>query len=206
MKEVILIMGISGSGKSTVGIALSKRLGIPFIDADDFHPKENIMKMSRGLPLTDEDRWPWLASIAEHILNSHRDTFILACSALKQTYRDYLGQRLQLRLVVLQISEKDALERLNQGRRHGHCLEARQVGKVVEGTGQFGRDTSGKKSKFRFYQRCNRHFDRPRAIVPQYFRVVGRIRAGHHSGAYQSGACRCTGTGKVGRQKERNKP
>jgi gluconokinase len=118
MKEVILIMGISGSGKSTVGIVLSKRLGIPFIDADDFHPKENIMKMSRGLPLTDEDRWPWLASIAEHILNSHRGTFVLACSALKQTYRDYLGQRLQLRLVVLQISEKDALERLIQRKNH----------------------------------------------------------------------------------------
>uniref|UniRef100_UPI0040484D1D shikimate kinase n=1 Tax=Roseivirga sp. TaxID=1964215 RepID=UPI0040484D1D len=60
MKEVILLMGISGSGKSTVGMALSKRLSIPFLDADDFHPKENIMKMSRGLPLTDDDRWPWL--------------------------------------------------------------------------------------------------------------------------------------------------
>jgi gluconokinase len=118
MKEVILLMGISGSGKSTVGMALSKHLSIPFLDADDFHPTENIMKMSRGLPLTDDDRWPWLASIAEHILNSHRSSFILACSALKQTYRDYLGQRLQLRLVVLQISEKDVLERLNQRKNH----------------------------------------------------------------------------------------
>lgn len=111
-------MGISGSGKSTVGMSLSKRLGIPFLDADDFHPKENIMKMSRGLPLTDDDRWPWLASIVEHVLNSHRNIFILACSALKQTYRDYLGQRLQLRLVVLNISEKDALERLSKRKNH----------------------------------------------------------------------------------------
>lgn len=118
MKEVILLMGISGSGKSTVGQALSKRLSIPFLDADDFHPKENVMKMSRGLALTDEDRWPWLASIVEHILTSHRATFILACSALKQTYRDYLGQRLNLKLVVLNITENDALERLNQRKNH----------------------------------------------------------------------------------------
>lgn len=118
MKEVILLMGISGSGKSTVGQALSKRLSIPFLDADDFHPKENIMKMSRGQPLTDDDRWPWLASIVEHILNSHRSTFILACSALKQSYRDYLGQRLDLKLVVLNITENEALERLNQRKNH----------------------------------------------------------------------------------------
>jgi gluconokinase len=118
MKEVILIMGISGSGKSTVGQALSKRLSIPFLDADDFHPTQNVMKMSRGIALTDEDRWPWLASIAEHVLNSHRNQFILACSALKQSYRDYLGQRLKLQLVVLSISEKDALERLKQRKNH----------------------------------------------------------------------------------------
>lgn len=123
-------MGISGSGKSTVGIALSKRLGIPFLDADDFHPKENIMKMSRGLPLTDDDRWPWLASIVEHVLNSHRNIFILACSALKQTYRDYLGQRLLLRLVVLNISEKDALERLSK--RKNHFMPASLIKSQIE--------------------------------------------------------------------------
>ena len=123
-------MGISGSGKSTVGIALSKRLGIPFLDADDFHPKENIMKMSRGLPLTDDDRWPWLASIVEHVLNSHRNIFILACSALKQTYRDYLGQRLLLRLVVLNISKKDALERLSK--RKNHFMPASLIKSQIE--------------------------------------------------------------------------
>lgn len=123
-------MGISGSGKSTVGMSLSKRLGIPFLDADDFHPKENIMKMSRGLPLTDDDRWPWLASIVEHVLNSHRNNFILACSALKQTYRDYLGQRLQLRLVVLNISEKDALERLSK--RKNHFMPASLIKSQIE--------------------------------------------------------------------------
>ena len=58
-KKLIVIMGITGSGKSTVGKSLSERLGIPFLDADDFHPQENIKKMSRGIPLDDDDRWPW---------------------------------------------------------------------------------------------------------------------------------------------------
>ena len=64
---VILLMGVSGSGKSTIGAALSKRLGWPYADADEFHPPANVVKMSAGQPLTDEDRWPWLQAIAAHI-------------------------------------------------------------------------------------------------------------------------------------------
>tara|TARA_R110001599_G_scaffold344120_2_gene567332 strand:- start:3360 stop:3824 length:465 start_codon:yes stop_codon:yes gene_type:complete len=105
-------MGISGAGKTTIGEALSKSLHIPFLDADDFQTKENIRKMSSGIPLNDDDNWTWLASIVEHILNAHRSEFILACSALKAAYRDYLSQRLNIDLIFLKISEEEALRRL----------------------------------------------------------------------------------------------
>lgn len=115
-------MGISGCGKSTVGSRLSKRLGVPFLDADDFHPKSSVVKMSAGQPLTDEDRWPWLGAISQHILDSHRNGFILGCSALKNSYRDYLKQRLDITLVYLKLSEQEAVDRLNQ--RSDHFMPA----------------------------------------------------------------------------------
>lgn len=117
-KKLIVIMGITGSGKSTVGKSLSERLGIPFLDADDFHPQENIKKMSRGLPLDDDDRWPWLAAIVEYVMQAHRNEFILACSALKQSYRDYLGQRLDNRYLFLELSKEEAVKRLNKRKNH----------------------------------------------------------------------------------------
>lgn len=113
-------MGICGSGKTTVGKALSVELGIPLLDADDFHPRSNVMKMSRGEALTDDDRWPWLAAIVEHMLNSHRDQFILGCSALKGAYREYLGQRLTLHPVMLDITFDEAKRRMDQ--REGHFM------------------------------------------------------------------------------------
>lgn len=118
MKNIIVIMGISGAGKSTVAEALSKSLHLPYLDADDFHSKANLMKMSSGTPLTDDDRWPWLASIVEHILNAHRSEFILACSALKQSYRDYLSQRLSITWVFLDITEHEATARLANRKQH----------------------------------------------------------------------------------------
>jgi carbohydrate kinase (thermoresistant glucokinase family) len=118
VKELIVIMGISGSGKSTVGKALAKKLELPFLDADDFHPTENIKKMSRGQALTDDDRWPWLAAIVEYVLDSHRPKMVLACSALKQAYRDYLGQRLRLRVVYLELTRAEAIKRLEARKDH----------------------------------------------------------------------------------------
>lgn len=113
-------MGICGSGKTTVGEALSKSLGIPFMDADDFHPRENVMKMSRGEALTDDDRWPWLAAIVEYISNNHRQEFILGCSALKESYRAYLAQRLKVHPVLLDITFEEAKARMDQ--RKGHFM------------------------------------------------------------------------------------
>jgi carbohydrate kinase (thermoresistant glucokinase family) len=101
---VIVLMGVAGCGKSTTGAALARALGWPFRDADSFHPPANIEKMSRALPLTDEDRWPWLAAIAEWI-DERRETGkagIVSCSALKRAYRQRIvGTRREVRLVYL---------------------------------------------------------------------------------------------------------
>lgn len=82
-------MGVSGSGKSTVGAALAQRLRVPFADADDFHPPANIEKMSAGHALNDDDRYPWLESIGKW-LAGHPEGGVMSCSALKRTYRDQL--------------------------------------------------------------------------------------------------------------------
>jgi gluconokinase len=85
----IVMMGVSGSGKSTVGEALAGRLGVPFRDADEFHPKSNVEKMSAGIPLTDDDRWPWLDSIGAAIRGTPSDKgIVVSCSALKRVYRE----------------------------------------------------------------------------------------------------------------------
>jgi gluconokinase len=90
--QVIILMGVCGSGKTTVGKALSKRLGWTFFDGDDYHLPSSVEKMASGIPLTDEDRWPWLNAlrvmISECLQNQQNAVF--ACSALKQSYRDLL--------------------------------------------------------------------------------------------------------------------
>jgi gluconokinase len=85
----IVVMGVAGSGKTSVGKALAERLGVPFRDADEFHPKANIDKMSAGIALTDADRWPWLDAIGSALAGSG-GRLIVACSALRRSYRDRL--------------------------------------------------------------------------------------------------------------------
>lgn len=85
----VVVMGVSGSGKSTVGPALARRLGVPFVDADTLHPRTNIVKMTAGEPLSDDDRRPWLDRVGEW-LAGHRDGGVVSCSALKRDYRDRL--------------------------------------------------------------------------------------------------------------------
>ncbi|WP_137144825.1 gluconokinase [Mycolicibacterium sp. CR10] len=89
MASPIVVMGVSGSGKSTVGAALAQRLRVPFADADDFHPPANIAKMTAGEALNDDDRYPWLEAIGEW-LAGHREGGVMSCSALKRKYRDQL--------------------------------------------------------------------------------------------------------------------
>jgi len=92
MSKAIILMGVSGSGKTTIGQALSSALGWPLYDGDDYHSPENVKKMSLGIPLSDEDRLHWLETLS-HLLNEnyHRgENLVLACSALKRIYRDQL--------------------------------------------------------------------------------------------------------------------
>lgn len=90
MRPPLVVMGVSGSGKSTVGAALAQRLRVPFADADDFHPEANIAKMSAGIALDDEDRWPWLDAIGRWLAEQDAGGGVMSCSALKRSYRDRL--------------------------------------------------------------------------------------------------------------------
>lgn len=90
-KPRVVVMGVSSCGKSTVGEMLALKLGVPFMDGDDLHPRANIEKMASGTPLTDEDRWPWLTLVGEW-LAGQGDGGVIACSALKRAYRDRIRE------------------------------------------------------------------------------------------------------------------
>lgn len=114
--NAVIVMGVSGSGKTTIGAALAGRLGWAFADADDYHPAANREKMSRGIPLTDEDRAPWLLTlhelIAEHVRQER--PLVLACSALKERYRRTLiGELPGVRVVFAQGSRELIAERMS---------------------------------------------------------------------------------------------
>ncbi|WP_241245757.1 gluconokinase [Microbacterium sp. 4R-513] len=89
----LVVMGVSGSGKSTVAALVAERAGAAFIDADDLHPESNVQKMAAGIPLTDEDRMPWLARVGEVIADHSGERVVVACSALKRVYRDAIRER-----------------------------------------------------------------------------------------------------------------
>jgi gluconokinase len=132
---VIVVMGIAGAGKTTVGRALAASLGWPFHDADDFHPVANVKKMRAGAPLDDADRAPWLATlrdvIARHI--THGEHGVLACSALKQSYREALMPegvaRNAVAFVHLDVAPSVAERRLAE--RRGHYMQASLVASQV---------------------------------------------------------------------------
>jgi gluconokinase len=117
---VILLMGTTGAGKTTVGKLLAARLRWTFLDADDFHPPANIEKMKHGVPLTDADRFPWLEKIHAELLRftKSRENVVLACSALKQSYRDQLSVELDIRIVYLRGSYEVMRRHIES--RHGH--------------------------------------------------------------------------------------
>jgi len=113
-------MGVSGSGKSTVGAALAGRLRVPFEDADDLHPQANIDKMTRGEALDDDDRWPWLERIGGW-LSEHADGGVIACSALKRKYRDQLRHHCPEVEFLHLAGGRDLIEQ-RQASRPGHFM------------------------------------------------------------------------------------
>ena len=123
MSHLIVIMGVTGAGKSTVGTLIAERLGVGFRDADDFHSRGNVAKMSAGTPLTDDDRRPWLDAIGAH-LAAHRGTgCVVTCSALKRGYRDRLRAAApDLRFIHLH--GEVALVAARQAARQGHFMPA----------------------------------------------------------------------------------
>lgn len=118
----LCLMGISGAGKSTLGPLLATRLGLPFKDADDFHPPSNIAKQAAGRPLTDEDRWPWLDAIGAH-LAAHREGAIVGCSALRRIYRDRLRAACP-DLVFLHLAGDPEVIAARQAARRDHFMPA----------------------------------------------------------------------------------
>lgn len=116
-------MGVCGSGKSTIARMLADALGAEFLEADDFHTKSNREKMRQGIPLTEQDRDPWLASLAAKIFQLSPDPFVLACSALKEVHRQILRHSCpEMRIVLLHGSRKLLENRLTQ--RDNHFMPA----------------------------------------------------------------------------------
>ncbi|MFO1414370.1 MAG: gluconokinase [Burkholderiales bacterium] len=116
---ILVVMGVSGCGKSTVGQALAEAVGWPFLDADDFHPPANIAKMAAGQPLVDDDRWPWLDRIADELrtILARGGHAVLACSALREVYRERLRRAGDVRFVFLQ-GDRDTIAARLAARTH----------------------------------------------------------------------------------------
>lgn len=119
-----LVMGVSGCGKSTIAISLSESLEIPFIEADDFHPEANILKMKNGQPLDDDDRKPWLQNLALELKRNETKGCVLACSALKEKYRTILNSLISnpLQIIFLEGSFELIKNRIEQ--RAGHFMSS----------------------------------------------------------------------------------
>lgn len=118
--EIIIVMGVSGSGKSTIGRLLGQELELDFYDADDYHPEANILKMASGMPLNDDDRYSWLIRLNKLITEQRNQGLVLACSALKESYRQLLAGKLagEIRWVYLDGSFDEILQRMEGRKDH----------------------------------------------------------------------------------------
>ena len=137
---IVVVMGVCGSGKTTVGRKLAARTGWTFIEGDDLHPGANRRKMASGKPLTDEDRWPWLDRIAARMrqADAEGESAVVACSALRQAYRDRLRDG-SAEVRFLHLTGDEALLRDRLARRRGHYMPAELLDSqlaVLEPAGQ----------------------------------------------------------------------
>jgi gluconokinase len=168
---IIVIIGVSGSGKTTIGTMLADAMNCPFLDGDSLHSEENIYKMGHGIPLTDVDRAPWLAAIHAHILDSfeHGQDSVVGCSALKQRYRTVLAEGVPIIWVYLKGSIELIRARLTH--RSSHFMKAdmlaSQFDALEEPSDALVVDVSAS----------------PRAIVE---RILSQLRMPHHAGAAET--------------------
>ncbi|MFE9677971.1 gluconokinase [Streptomyces sp. NPDC006259] len=147
--HVVVVMGVAGTGKTTIGPLLAARLGVPYAEGDDFHPQANIAKMSAGTPLDDDDRWPWLDAIGDWAHGRAGLGGVVSCSALKRSYRDRLRAAAP-RIAFLHLAGDRTLIEDRMAHRHGHFmptalldsqfatlqpLEADETGVAVDVTG-----------------------------------------------------------------------
>jgi len=130
---IITVMGVTGSGKSTVGQLLAQKLHLPFLEGDEFHPASNIDKMSHGIPLNDDDRYPWLLSITKALKEAEAAKgAVLACSALKESYREILQQHLQEKITWIYLYGPEELLRERMKSRPGHFMPGRLLHSQLE--------------------------------------------------------------------------
>ncbi|QLF69434.1 gluconokinase [Peteryoungia desertarenae] len=122
--KAIIVMGVSGCGKSSVGEALASALSLPFIEGDILHPAANVDKMAKGIPLTDDDRWPWLSLIGEKMAEALQqgEGIVVSCSALKAIYRDHLRTATGNHLTFVYLHGSKALLSQRMGARTGHFM------------------------------------------------------------------------------------
>jgi gluconokinase len=121
---ILVVMGVAGSGKSTVGMLLARELGWTFVEGDDFHPAANVDKMHRGIPLDDNDRQPWLDAIRHRLAEAYErgENIVLACSALKHSYQHYLAQFATESVRYIYLAGAEDLIRQRLLRRTGHFM------------------------------------------------------------------------------------
>jgi gluconokinase len=140
--SLVVVMGVSGSGKSTVGTALAARWGVPFADADDFHSPENVTKMSAGTPLDDADRLPWLRSIGVWLAEHREGGAVVTCSALKRAYRDALREAAPDAVFLHLDGDKETV-RARVAARTGHFMPESLVDSQFDALEPLGADERG---------------------------------------------------------------